>query len=41
VGRLVSLTKERIRQIERKALQRCHDVVEAGEKALASVVRLG
>ena len=27
VGKLVSLTRERIRQIERKALQRCHDVV--------------
>jgi hypothetical protein len=38
VGRLVSLTKERIRQIERKALQRCHDVVEAAEKAYATSI---
>jgi hypothetical protein len=38
VGRLVSLTKERIRQIERKAIARCHDVVEGAEKARGAVV---
>jgi DNA-directed RNA polymerase sigma subunit (sigma70/sigma32) len=38
VGRLVSLTKERIRQIERKALQRCHDVVAVEETAYATSI---
>ena len=37
VGKLVSLTRERIRQIERKALQRCHDVAERDEKDLSAV----
>ena len=37
VGKLVSLTRERIRQIERKALQRCHDVAERDEKACDAI----